>query len=205
MTKKQRRFAKPDIPLEIESEQDETKRFYYNSTGRVFEYYRIQWHIYLVFVLAMINSLAYPIIGYFGIRFLVLYFSWIPISENGSLKSTLTSSLKDSYYEEKIPLFIGFGVTLACTIALHAVQKIVLGVISFKIETALRSSLLRSVLYKDVAWFDKLQNQSAQLIKLLTSEVTYVSEGTMKRAFLIFEAVCISVIGVIISAIICWE
>ena len=64
----------------------------------MFGYYRIHWHIYLLYLLALINSLSYPITGYFSIRFLVLYFSLIPETYEKIESLDSKDSQKESYF-----------------------------------------------------------------------------------------------------------
>ena len=64
----------------------------------MFGYYRMQWHIYLLYLLALINSLSYPITGYFSIRFLVLYFSLIPETYEKIESLDSKDSQKESYF-----------------------------------------------------------------------------------------------------------
>jgi hypothetical protein len=81
------KFQKPDIPLPIKS--NEGHRFVLHNTGyeRVFSFYETQWKIKLLFFLAIVNSLSYPLIGYFVIKLQILYFSYSRIEE-GSITSS---------------------------------------------------------------------------------------------------------------------
>lgn len=109
------------------------------------------------------------------------------------------------YDDDKVVLFSTFAVSIALTLLLFTVQKVMLGSMRCDTEAALRARLIQAVLYKDAEWFDRPLNSPVMLARAVTEGVKKVSERTIKQIFLSFEGMITGVIGFCIGLYICWQ
>ena len=56
-------------------------------------------------------------------------------------------------------------------------------------EERLRSQILESILFKQASWFDKATSKPETLTQLLTKDVNWLVEASLKREFLTFEII----------------
>jgi len=162
------------------------------------EFLASSWRYTIIKLLILLNVGCYLTLAYLIIRMHVFFLSFDFHSGKSSLEDA-------DYFEDKIILFGLFSAALAASLFLQFMEKSLIATASQQIESTLRMRVLRAMLLKDIAWFDRPQNSAKKLTSVLTQDVRALAEGSLQRAFGYFEIKWTLVGASIFSGVICWQ
>jgi ABC-type multidrug transport system fused ATPase/permease subunit len=68
-----------------------------------------------------------------------------------------------------------------------------------------RKALIRSVLYKQLSWFDDERRAPGVLLTNFAEDITLLNGLTTESAIMILEPSCTIVVGIVVSSLFSWE
>lgn len=94
-----------------------------------------------------------------------------------------------------------FGGLLIVNLVLQFVQSHIFAYLVNQIESKMRTKLVKSIVYKQVSWFDWPDNSPAELSRIVVGDVHKLSKDTVYRRYSFLEALCICAWGVAIAVV----
>ena len=176
-------------PKESEKQELEKKRLAENK-ARVWTYTRPEL-FWIVFgsCASMVKGAILPSLSIVFSRMVVVWYS--PDTDY-----MLTRSLQYS--------FIFYGIALMCMVS-EVIQKGVFEMIGERLTKRLRGDLFRSILRKDIAWFDDDANAIGILASRLSTDVKLVRLVAGQSIAATLESFSSLTTGIIIAAIASWQ
>lgn len=86
-------------------------------------------------------------------------------------------------------------------LVLQFVQSHIFAYLVNQIESKMRTKLVKSMVYKQVSWFDRKDNSPTELSRIVVGDVHKLSKDTVYRRYSSLEALCICAWGVAIAVV----
>ena len=156
--------------------------------GRIFTYYQPKIFAILMLCTAGFNSLSFPVLG-----FLVATTQLILIEQAEGWEEKKNEIL--TYF---VFLCIGIGL-------ISGIEKALFGITGENLTFNVRKDLMRGILFKQVAWFDRENRAPGILTNVLSEDVSALNGMTTETVATVVEAFVGLLLGLSIAAIISWR
>lgn len=162
------------------------------SFARIMSYYSPKVLMVVTFFTAFGVAAAFPLIGWFSARMQFVLYNYQYVDE-------------DTYNENRAAAIWQWVLLTFVISCLIGIERISIGVAGENLTLAVRKLLLRSIIYKQLCWFDNESRAPGVLLTNFAEDITLLNGMTTESVILIIEPIMTMVVGVIIGCYFSWE
>ena len=158
--------------------------------GRILSYYTPHWAIAIMILLAIMNAITMPVIGFVITQQQFAFYS------RGS----------DPDWESDTIMFLCIQWAVVVWILIVAsTERAIFGVMGEKLTQRIRLKILEEIMHKQVSWFDREDRAPGIITTILSSDLVSLNGLTSEVIVTIFELVFVTIIGLVGGIYLCWQ